>query len=408
VGIRVPEALVPLVDQGIIDEVIRPLMAGKEAQVYLVVADGTLRVAKVYKEVEHRSFKHRAAYTEGRKVRNTRQQRAMAKKSKYGKAEIETAWRNAEVDAMRTLWAAGVRVPEQFDFVDGVLLMELVHDGDWGPAPRLADVQFSPEEANDLFLHLVHEVAKMLCAGVVHGDLSDFNVLIGHDGPVIIDFPQWVDPAGNLNARKLLLRDVDNLTSFLARHDPSLKRTRYAEEMWALYEANTLTPQTELTGKFRRSQRLADTSSLLAEIESIEAEERKRRESLGLPPPRPARRPVNVGAPAPRPLRPGDGRGEAKRGRGDAKPAQSGGQGDGRSGDRRRGDRPDERSRRSEPYVPKAVQPPPSTGGDGAGPGSASAKKRRRRRKKKPGGPAVEAAPIDPFDDLDALLSIDD
>jgi RIO kinase 1 len=176
-----------LVEQGIIDEVVRPLMAGKEAEVFMVVAGGDLRVAKVYKEVRHRSFKHRAEYTEGRKTRNTRKARAMAKKSRFGRAEIEQEWRVAEVDALRKLWSADVRVPEQYDFVDGVLVMELIHDGNWEPAPRLADAEFSPEEANELFLHLVHEVARMLCAGVVHGDLSDFNVLIGHEGPVIID-----------------------------------------------------------------------------------------------------------------------------------------------------------------------------------------------------------------------------
>lgn len=361
-GIRIPEPLAPLVEQGIIDEVVRPLMAGKEAQVYLVIAEGMPRVAKVYKQVEHRSFKHRVAYTEGRKVRNTRKARAMAKKSRYGRSEIEQAWRFAEVDALRQLWAAGVRVPEQFDFVDGVLVMELVHDGNWEPAPRLADIEFSPDEAHELFQHLVHEVSRMLCAGVVHGDLSDFNVLIGHDGPVIIDFPQWVDPASNQNARRLLLRDVDNLTSFLARHAPNLKRTRYAEEMWSLYEQNQLTPQTRLTGRFKRSTRQADTSSLLAEIEAIEREERARREALGLPPPRPARRPVNTDRPAPRPVsekRPG-------------------------KGSPTRASRPEEP--RDEPK-----------------------KKRRRRRSRKKSDRAtdVQSAP-DPFADLDALLSGDD
>ncbi len=294
-------------------------MSGKEAQVWLVLSDGEERVAKVYKEADNRSFKHRSAYTEGRKVRNTRKARAMAKRSKYGREQVEAEWRTAEVDAIRRLRTAGVRVPEPFEFIDGVFIMELVADEEGYPAPRLIDLDLNRDEARRLFDILVHEVARMLCAGIVHGDLSDFNVLLAADGPVIIDFPQWVDATNNRNARELLIRDVDNLTSFLARHDPGLRRTSYGQEIWGLYEKNALTPQTRLTGKFKRSQHTADTYALLREFEDLEREAREKRAALGLPPPGPARKPrpaphiktrVSTQAKEPR-----SGRGKKPRGR---------------------------------------------------------------------------------------------
>ncbi len=289
---RVPQGLSSLVEHGVVDEVLRPLMAGKEAEVYLVRSRGETRVAKVYKHSHRRSFKHRVEYTEGRKVKNSRQQRAMNKRSRYGREELEAAWHSAEVDTIYRLSAAGVRVPEPYDFIDGVLIMELIADERGAPAPRLVDVELSRGEARKLFDRLLREVVKMLCAGVVHADLSDFNILLSPDGPVLIDFPQAVDPSSNRNARKLLIRDVRNLTQFLSRWDKSLRRTKYAEEMWALYEKSALRPDTVLTGKFRGSNRRADTMSLLEEIEAVEREARRRREALGLPPPRPARRPV--------------------------------------------------------------------------------------------------------------------
>jgi len=288
---RVPERLRPLIDHGVVQEVVRPLMSGKEAAVYLVISEGQERVAKVYKEAQDRSFKHRSDYTEGRRVRNSRQERAMANRSRYGRRSIEAMWRSAEVDAIYRLREADVRVPEPHTFVDGVLVMEMVVDEHGQPAPRLVDVPFERAEARRLFDWLLREVVKMLCAGLVHGDLSDFNVLIGADGPVIIDLPQAVDAASNRNARKLLIRDVKNLTSFLARHEPDLKGTRYGEEMWALYERGELLPDTKLTGRFKGSSRKADTSALLREIEAVEEEARRRREALGLPLPRPARKP---------------------------------------------------------------------------------------------------------------------
>jgi RIO kinase 1 len=289
---RVPEALAPLFDEGIIQEVLRPLMAGKEAQVYLVVSGERACVAKVYKEPENRSFKHRTAYVEGRRVRNSRQQRAMDKGSKYGREEIEAAWRSAEVDAIYRLRAAGVRVPEPYAYVDGVLVMELIAGEDGEPALRLADVDLDEGPARRLFTALIREVVKMLCAGIVHGDLSDFNVLMGADGPVIIDFPQAIDPAANNNARKLLVRDVNNLTSFLARFAPGLRGTQYGAEIWDLYERGVLTPDTPLTGRFAGAKGRSNVSSLLREIEDIEREARQRRQALGLEPKRPARTPV--------------------------------------------------------------------------------------------------------------------
>lgn len=273
---KVPERLVGLMDLGVIERVVRPLMSGKEAAVYLVEAHNELRVAKVYKEQTNRSFQNRADYTEGRRVRNTRQQRAMQKRSRYGKSEIEAAWRSAEVDAIYKLQQAGVSVPEPFDFVDGVLVMELVKGWDGGPAPRLVDVEFSREQASSLMGVLLQEVVKMLHAGVVHGDLSDFNVLITPERPVIIDFPQWVDPAHNRNARKLLIRDVDNLTQFLARFDTSLKRFKFGPELWDLYEAGKLKPDTKLTGKWKGSSRKADVRRVVDEIQAAEEEHIRR------------------------------------------------------------------------------------------------------------------------------------
>lgn len=298
---RVPSRLEPLVDQGVVEEVLRPLMSGKEADVYLVLAEGEVRVAKIYKEATTRSFKHRAEYTEGRQVRNSRQQRAMERHSRYGREQIEAAWRSAEVDAIYQLRAAGVRVPEPYAFVEGVLVMELIADEYGEPAPRLVDVDFEQEEAEALFQVLIREVVKMLCAGLVHGDLSDFNVLLSPDGPVIIDFPQTVDASLNRNARKLLVRDVQNLQDFLARHAPQLKQRRYGEEIWSIYERGQLTPDTRLTGRFEGSNRRANTSSLLEEIEAVEREARRRRGELGLPE-RPARAP-KISARPPEPVR---------------------------------------------------------------------------------------------------------
>jgi RIO kinase 1 len=288
---RMPEALSSLVDEGIIEEILRPLMSGKEAQIYLVVADGKQCVAKIYKEAQNRTFKHRADYTEGRKVRNSRDQRAIDKRSKHGRGQDEAAWRSTEVDMIYRLQAAGVRVPAPYHFIDGVLVMELVTGENGEPAPRLGEVDFSPEQATLVHERLLREVVRMLCAGVVHGDLSDFNVLMGTDGPVIIDLPQAVDPSKNQNARKLLLRDVDNLQRFLGKFVPSARRAPFAEEMWALFENNQLTPETVLRGQYRPSQKKADTGALLELIGEVNEDERRRRAATE---PQSGRRPRRV------------------------------------------------------------------------------------------------------------------
>lgn len=279
---RIPDSLAPLFDHGILDEVVRPLMSGKEAQVYVVVSSGRQCVAKVYKEAQNRSFRQRAEYTEGRKVRNSRDQRAIGKRSKHGRAQDEAAWKSTEVDMIHRLHAAGVRVPIPQHFIDGVLLMELIVDADGNPAPRLADLVFEPEAARAMYERLIREVVRMLAAGVVHGDLSDFNILVGAEGPVIIDFPQSVDTAHNTNARKLLLRDVENMHRFLARFVPHVRRLPYAEEMWELFQQNVLTSETRLEGRYRASERRANTDAVLEVIRDANHDERKRREALGL------------------------------------------------------------------------------------------------------------------------------
>jgi RIO kinase 1 len=279
---RIPDRLVSLTDEGIVEDVVRPLMSGKEAQVYLVVSGGEQRVAKVYKEAHDRSFKQRAQYTEGRVVRNTRDQRAMTKRTRHGRDQDEAAWRAAEVDVIYRLRAAGVRVPTPHHFIDGVLIMELITDGEGNPAPRLGDVTFDAAGATKVFDHLLCEVVRMLCAGVVHGDLSNFNVLMGSDGPVIIDFPQAVNASSNQNARKLLLRDVDNLQRFLAEYVPGRAQPAYAQEMWNLYQRGELTPEARLTGRFRAEERQANTEAVLALISDAEQDERRRRQNLGL------------------------------------------------------------------------------------------------------------------------------
>jgi len=278
---RMPDSLANLVDYGIIQEVIRPLMSGKEAQVYLVVSEGEVRVAKVYKEAQARTFKHRAEYTEGRKTRNTRDQRAIAKRTRHGRAQDEAAWRSTEVDMIRRLSDAGVRVPQPHQFIDGVLVMELIKDADGDPAPRLGDLSFGPKQALEIYDDLIGQVVRMLCAGVVHGDLSDFNVLMGAKGPAVIDFPQSVDPASNQNARRLLLRDVANLHRFLARLAPEASRPPYAQEMWELYQGNRLRPDTKLSGGYRVSPGKTDTTEVFALIGDAREEERARREARG-------------------------------------------------------------------------------------------------------------------------------
>jgi RIO kinase 1 len=280
--VQTPQSLLSLVDEGLIEQVLRPLMSGKEAQVFLVRGGGELRVAKVYKEAHVRSFKQRAEYTEGRNVRNSRDQRAMTKRTRHGREQDEAAWRTAEVEMIYRLQAAGVRVPVPHQFVDGVLIMELVTDADGNPAPRLGDLDLDAEQATAVFDRVLAEVVRMLAAGVVHGDLSDFNVLMGSDGPVIIDFPQAVNASGNQNARKLLVRDVDNLHRFLSKYIPGRQPPPFAQEMWQLYERGELTADTKLGGRYRAAEKKVSTDDVSALIADAERDERRRRDSLGL------------------------------------------------------------------------------------------------------------------------------
>ena len=277
---KTPKRIEPLVEAGLVDEVIRPLMSGKEAAVYVVRCGEELRVAKVYKEANKRSFRQAAEYQEGRKVRNSRDARAMAKGSKYGRKGQEDAWQNAEVAALFRLANAGVRVPKPYDFLEGVLLMELVDDGEGDAAPRLNDVYLHPDDAREFHAFMIHEVVKMLCAGLVHGDLSEFNVLLDPGGPVIIDLPQAVDAAGNNHAFKMLERDVRNMAEYFGQFAPELKFTKYAKEMWALYEAGELTPESPLTGEFDDPEEEADIDAVMREIKAALADEERRKAML--------------------------------------------------------------------------------------------------------------------------------
>jgi RIO kinase 1 len=257
-AVKTPASLLTLIDEGVIDEVLRPLKSGKEAAVYVVRAGDDVRCAKVYKDMAQRSFQKRAQYQEGRKSRGSRESRAVASGSRYGRKQQEAEWKNAEVDALYQLRAAGVRVPEPYGFFHGVLVMELVTDAEGFSAPRLGEVELTPEQARDYHAVLVRQVVRMLCCGLIHGDLSAYNVLVGPDGPVVIDFPQVVSAGGNNAARSMLLRDVNNLTATLGRWAPELLDTWYGEEMWVLFEAGTLLPDTPLTGRFTPDERSVD------------------------------------------------------------------------------------------------------------------------------------------------------
>jgi RIO kinase 1 len=272
-----PPRLQSLVDEGLIDTVVRQLMSGKEAMVYVVRIGDDTRCAKIYKEATQRSFRQAVDYTENRKVKNSRSARAMAKGSKFGRQEQEAAWQSAEVDALYRLAAAGVRVPQPHNFHDGVLLMELVVDAEGDAAPRLNDVEFSREDALAHHATLIAEVVRMLCAGVIHGDLSEFNILLAADGPVIIDLPQAVDAAGNNHAQRMLLRDVANLRDFFGKFAPELLRTDYGSEIWSLYVAGVLSNEMVLTGRFERETAAVDLGGVLREIDDARAEDAARR-----------------------------------------------------------------------------------------------------------------------------------
>ncbi len=274
---KTPKRLQPLIEEGLIDTVVRQLMSGKEAMVFVVRCGDETRCAKVYKEATQRSFRQAVDYTENRKVKNSRQARAMAKGTRFGRQAQEAAWQSAEVDALYRLAAAGVRVPKPYNFHDGVLLMELVTDTHGDAAPRLNDVEFTPATARLHHATLLAEVVRMLCAGVIHGDLSEFNILLAADGPVIIDLPQAVDAAGNNHAQRMLLRDVANLRDFFGRFAPELLQTDFGPEIWDLYQRGLLRPDTLLTGRFARDTAPVNVGHVMREIDDARAEEAARR-----------------------------------------------------------------------------------------------------------------------------------
>ena len=277
---KIPKRLQPLVDDGIIDEVLSRLMSGKEADIFIVRCGDTVRCAKVYKDAVKRSFKKAAQYQEGRRVRSGRQARAMGKRSNYGRQQQEEIWQNAEIDALSRLAKAGVRVPETFGCIDGVLLMELVSDDAGDVAPQLGEVSMSEEQAIEDHAVMMHYIMLMLCEGIVHGDLSEFNVLVDDYGPVVIDLPQAVNAAANNSAQQMFTRDVNNMRRYYGQFAPALLGTQYAREMWALYEDGGLTPNTKLSGEFEDDSDSADVDAVLEEIKAVMQEEQERQERL--------------------------------------------------------------------------------------------------------------------------------
>lgn len=276
---KIPKGLQPLIEDGMVDTVVRSLKSGKEASVYIVACGGELRCAKVYKEAEQRGFHKLAQYQEGRRTRSSRDARAMGKRGRHGRKMQEAEWKNAEVQALYRLAGAGVRVPAPHLVHEGVLLMELVRDESGEPAPRLNDVEFTAEQALLWHGFMIGQITRMLCAGLIHGDLSEFNVLLDAGGPVIIDLPQAVDAAGNNNAFAMLERDVNNMRATFGRLAPELLETQYAREIWKLYEAGELRPDSLLTGRFTQDAAAPDVDAVLDQIaeERREAEARQRR-----------------------------------------------------------------------------------------------------------------------------------
>ena len=279
---KTPKRIAPLVEDGLVDEVIRQLMSGKEATVYVVRCGGEIRCAKVYKEAEKRSFRQSTDYTEGRKMKNSRRARAMEKGTNYGRKAQEEAWQSAEVDALYRLAAAGVRVPKPYNFHEGVLLMELLTDSEGNAAPRLNDLALDAEVSRKYHRILIAQVVRMLCAGIIHGDLSEYNVLVDSHGPVIIDLPQAINASANNQAQQLLLRDVQNLTAYFGQFAPELLGTDYGNEIWSLYQSSQLTPESVLTGHFVREEKNVDLNSVMREITDTLKEEEARQLAIAI------------------------------------------------------------------------------------------------------------------------------
>lgn len=341
---KIPSRLIPLVEDGIIEEVVAQVKSGKEADVFVVRIGEELRCAKVYKEANNRSFRQAVQYQEGRKVQNSRSARAMSKRTSYGQKEAENSWITAEVEALNKLAAAGLRVPRPFGFFDGVLIMELIVDAEGNPAPRLNDISLSPEDALLYHEELIAQIVRMLCSGIIHGDLSEFNVLVDVEGPVIIDLPQAVNAAGNNSAGMMFLRDVDNMARYFGRFVPEILKLQYGKEIWALYEKGKLTPHVELTGKYQAPPGQADVTGVLNAIGDARKEHEDRLlkrapqsrptdtllpRTQGYPSPRPpgSQGPRHPGHQGPRP----NGN-QGQRPPGNQPPRQSGNQGQGFQG----------------------------------------------------------------------------
>jgi RIO kinase 1 len=269
---KIPKRLAPLIEDGIIDEVVGEVKSGKEAQVYVVLVGGEARCAKVYKDANNRSFKQAVQYQEGRSVKNSRTARAIGKRTRFGQKEAEASWISAEVDALYKLTAAGVRVPKPFGFFDGVLIMELIVDAEGRPAPRLNDLSLEGDLAREYHKHLIRQIVRMLAAGIIHGDLSEFNVLVDASGPVIIDLPQAVNAGGNNSASMMLERDVRNMAEYFGAFAPELLATEFGKEIWAAYERGNLSPETEFTGAFQGNQQQTDVGNVLSAIKDARLE----------------------------------------------------------------------------------------------------------------------------------------
>jgi RIO kinase 1 len=244
------DPLAPLLADGVVEEICGRLKSGKEADLWLVRHGGEIVAAKVYKARQTRSFKNNAGYKEGRQVRDTRTQRAMERGSRFGRAAAEESWKAKEADALYALHAAGVRAPRPVLFYEGVLLMELVVDAHGHPAPRLVDARVPREQAAALYADLRAQAVRMLGCDLIHGDLSPYNVLLGRNGPVLIDFPQVVGAAHNSQAESFFHRDLENLRRFFAGIDPALRAAANdAREIWRAYVRRELTPDFVPSGR---------------------------------------------------------------------------------------------------------------------------------------------------------------